>query len=183
MAVRARAGRPMSIVEEVVILAGVRNGVEAYSAKYGLKLRWIVIYLTESEFDPSELLIHPFSQTIREAGELGGNTGHNLMRRAAIGIPLAANLASLAAKTHQLRNPQRLSIQLERHPSQPTPASKSKAATTAKHKKKQPRGRSRSDGTTRNRSRSKLRLSGAHGSDSEWETDEEAAHPSSNSHQ
>eukprot|EP00873_Tetraselmis_striata_P026026 jgi/Tetstr1/446290/TSEL_033834.t1 len=162
----------MSIVEEVVILAGVRNCVEAYSAKYGLKLRWIVIYLTESEFDPSELLIHPFSQTIREAGELGGNTGHNLIRRAAIGI-----------QTHQLRNPQRLSIQLERHPSQPTPASKGKAATTAKHKKKQPRGRSRSDGATRNRSRSKLRLSGAHRSDSEWETDEEAAHPSSSSHQ
>eukprot|EP00873_Tetraselmis_striata_P013893 jgi/Tetstr1/434157/TSEL_002481.t1 len=46
----------------------------------------IVIYLTESEFDPSELLIHPFSQTIREAGELGGNTGHNQIRRAAIGL-------------------------------------------------------------------------------------------------
>eukprot|EP00873_Tetraselmis_striata_P001638 jgi/Tetstr1/421902/TSEL_012802.t1 len=39
--------------------------------------RTIVIYFTESEFDPSELLIHPFSQTIREAGELGGNTSHN----------------------------------------------------------------------------------------------------------
>eukprot|EP00873_Tetraselmis_striata_P002106 jgi/Tetstr1/422370/TSEL_013210.t1 len=35
-----------------------------------IRLRTIVIYLTESEFDPSELLIHPFSQTIREAGEL-----------------------------------------------------------------------------------------------------------------
>eukprot|EP00873_Tetraselmis_striata_P008287 jgi/Tetstr1/428551/TSEL_018545.t1 len=42
-----------------------------------IRLRTIVIYLTESEFDPSELLIHPFSQAIREAGELGGNTGHN----------------------------------------------------------------------------------------------------------
>eukprot|EP00873_Tetraselmis_striata_P013865 jgi/Tetstr1/434129/TSEL_023273.t1 len=42
-----------------------------------IRLRTIVIYLTESEFDPSELLIHPFSQTIREAGELGGNTSHN----------------------------------------------------------------------------------------------------------
>eukprot|EP00873_Tetraselmis_striata_P002592 jgi/Tetstr1/422856/TSEL_013647.t1 len=42
-----------------------------------IRLRNIVIYLTESEFDPSELLIHPFSHTIREAGELGGNTGHN----------------------------------------------------------------------------------------------------------
>eukprot|EP00873_Tetraselmis_striata_P038216 jgi/Tetstr1/458480/TSEL_004334.t1 len=49
-------------------------------------LRTIVIYLTESEFDPSEVLIHPFSQTIREAGELGGNTGHNQIRRAAIGM-------------------------------------------------------------------------------------------------
>eukprot|EP00873_Tetraselmis_striata_P037588 jgi/Tetstr1/457852/TSEL_004254.t1 len=46
----------------------------------------LVIYLTESEFDPSELLIHPFSQTVREAGELGGNTGHNKIRRAAIGL-------------------------------------------------------------------------------------------------
>eukprot|EP00873_Tetraselmis_striata_P006481 jgi/Tetstr1/426745/TSEL_001682.t1 len=49
-----------------------------------IRLRTIVIYLTDSEFDPSELLIHPFSQTIREAGKLGGNTGHNLIRRAAM---------------------------------------------------------------------------------------------------
>eukprot|EP00873_Tetraselmis_striata_P043392 jgi/Tetstr1/463656/TSEL_008517.t1 len=35
-----------------------------------IRLRTIVIYLTESEFDPSELLIHPFSKTIREAGKL-----------------------------------------------------------------------------------------------------------------
>eukprot|EP00873_Tetraselmis_striata_P002518 jgi/Tetstr1/422782/TSEL_013579.t1 len=51
-----------------------------------IRLRTIGIYLTESEFDPSELLIHPVSQTIREAGELGGNTGHNQIRRAAIGL-------------------------------------------------------------------------------------------------
>eukprot|EP00873_Tetraselmis_striata_P024402 jgi/Tetstr1/444666/TSEL_032514.t1 len=51
-----------------------------------IRLRTIVIYLTKSEFDPSELLIHPFSQTIREAGELGSNTGHNQIRRAAIGM-------------------------------------------------------------------------------------------------
>eukprot|EP00873_Tetraselmis_striata_P011078 jgi/Tetstr1/431342/TSEL_021033.t1 len=51
-----------------------------------IRLRTIVIYLTESEFDPSELLIHPFSQTIREAGELGGNTGHNQIRCATIGL-------------------------------------------------------------------------------------------------
>eukprot|EP00873_Tetraselmis_striata_P032906 jgi/Tetstr1/453170/TSEL_040187.t1 len=49
-----------------------------------IRLRTIVIYLTESEFDPSELLIHPVSQTIREAGELGGKPGHNLIRRAAM---------------------------------------------------------------------------------------------------
>eukprot|EP00873_Tetraselmis_striata_P009244 jgi/Tetstr1/429508/TSEL_019413.t1 len=63
-----------------------------------------------------------------------------------------------------------------------TPASKGKAATTAKPKEKQPMGRSRSNGATRNRSRSKPRLSSAHGSGREWETDEEAAHPSSSSH-
>eukprot|EP00873_Tetraselmis_striata_P014232 jgi/Tetstr1/434496/TSEL_023588.t1 len=67
----------------------------------------------------------------------------------------AANLASLTAESHQLSKPQRISIQLERHPSQPTPACKGKTATTAKIKKKQPRGRSRSDGATRNRIRSK----------------------------
>eukprot|EP00873_Tetraselmis_striata_P010475 jgi/Tetstr1/430739/TSEL_000180.t1 len=129
-----------------------------------IRLRTIVIYLTESEFDPSELLIHPFSHTIREAGELGGKPGHNLIRRAVMDLPQAddeeelelnyeendnamevdtakpAELASLTAESHLLRNPQRLSIQLGRHPSQPTPASKSKAATTAKHKKKQPKG-------------------------------------------
>eukprot|EP00873_Tetraselmis_striata_P012084 jgi/Tetstr1/432348/TSEL_021745.t1 len=95
---------------------------------------------------------------------------------------IAAELASLTAETHQLRNPQRLSIQPERHPSQPTPSSKGKATTTAKLKK-QPRGRSRSDGATRNRGRSKPHLSGTRGSDSEWETDDDAAHPSSSSHQ
>eukprot|EP00873_Tetraselmis_striata_P020995 jgi/Tetstr1/441259/TSEL_029510.t1 len=66
---------------------------------------------------------------------------------------IATKLASLTAESHQLRNPQRLSIKLERHPSQPTPTGKGKAVTTAKHKKKQPMGRSRSDGATRNRSR------------------------------
>eukprot|EP00873_Tetraselmis_striata_P038968 jgi/Tetstr1/459232/TSEL_000042.t1 len=284
---------------------------------WAIRLRTIVIYLTESEFDPSELLIHPFSQTIREAGEVGGNTGHNQIRRAAIGmrkkarktapaslavratgrpiytltlqltahhhsiIPtapaatattgahaddeeeldlnyeemdsamevdttqgeaaetpvaavmcldspqrsttprtfregtpsgtterltelqhlttatkellaqssptsqpaIAAELASHAAETHQLLNPQRLSIQLERHPSQPAPAGKGKTATPVKFKKKQPRGRSRLDGATRNRSRSKPRLSGTRGSDSEWETDDDADQPSSSSHQ
>eukprot|EP00873_Tetraselmis_striata_P026744 jgi/Tetstr1/447008/TSEL_034466.t1 len=52
-----------------------------------IRLRTIIIFLTESEFDPpSELFIHPFSQTIREAGELGSNTGHNQSRRAGIGL-------------------------------------------------------------------------------------------------
>eukprot|EP00873_Tetraselmis_striata_P018131 jgi/Tetstr1/438395/TSEL_026961.t1 len=205
-----------------------------------IRLRTIVIYLTEFEFDPSDLLIHPFSQTIREAGELGGNIGHNQIRRVAIGLrkkdrktaptplalratgrpvytltlqltahhhivielhhlttattellaqsspasqpAIAAELASLAAESHQLRNQQRLSIRLERHPSQPIPAGKGKAATIAKHKKQQPMGRSRSDGATRNRSRSKPRLSVTCGSDSEWETEDDAAQPSSSSH-
>eukprot|EP00873_Tetraselmis_striata_P001160 jgi/Tetstr1/421424/TSEL_012373.t1 len=96
---------------------------------------------------------------------------------------IAAKLAGLTAESHQQRNPQRLSIQLERHPSQPTPAGNGKAATTSKHKKKKPRGGSRSDGATRNRSRSKPRLSGTRGSDSEWETYDDAAHPSNSSHQ
>eukprot|EP00873_Tetraselmis_striata_P019928 jgi/Tetstr1/440192/TSEL_028544.t1 len=259
-----------------------------------IRLRTIVIYLTESEFDPSELLIHSFSQTIREAGELGGDTGHNQIRRAAIGMRKKARKtapASLALRatgrpiytlnlqltahhhsiiggtrstdrTEQWRktvspacgkikanreapcrhiasstttrpNPiatssdpgspdrtvaiapaatamhgaqaddkeelelnyeendsamevdttQRLSIQLERHPSQPTPAGKGKAATTDRLKKKKPMGRSRSDGATRNRSRSKPRSFGTRGSDSEWETDDDAAHPASSSHQ
>eukprot|EP00873_Tetraselmis_striata_P045997 jgi/Tetstr1/466261/TSEL_010817.t1 len=51
-----------------------------------VRLRTIVIYLTESEFDPLELLVHPFSQTVKEAGELGGNTSHNLLRRTAMGL-------------------------------------------------------------------------------------------------
>eukprot|EP00873_Tetraselmis_striata_P034977 jgi/Tetstr1/455241/TSEL_042088.t1 len=183
-----------------------------------IRLRTIVIYLTESEFDPSELLIHPFSQTIREAGELGGNTGHDQIRRAAIGLRkkarkiapaslalratgrptytltmqltahhhsiIAANLASLTAESHQLRNPQRFSIQLKRHPSQPTPTCKGKTTTTAENKKKQPRGRSRSDGATRNRSRSKPRLYDTRSSSGiEWITYDDAAHPSNSSHQ
>eukprot|EP00873_Tetraselmis_striata_P027908 jgi/Tetstr1/448172/TSEL_035463.t1 len=50
----------------------------------------IVIYLTESKFDPySELLTHPFSQTNRGAGELGGNIGHNKLRRTTMGLPTA----------------------------------------------------------------------------------------------
>eukprot|EP00873_Tetraselmis_striata_P024184 jgi/Tetstr1/444448/TSEL_032331.t1 len=242
-----------------------------------IRLRTIVVYITESEFDPSELLIHPFSQTVREAGELGGNTGHNQIRRATNGMrkkarktapvslalrapgrpvytltrqltahhhsiiggtrgtdtteqwhktvsttrthdedelelnyedndtamevdtaqpterlaqsspaskpAIAAELANLAAESHQQRHPQRLSVQLERPPSQPTPASKSKAATKATHKKKQPRGRSRSDGATCTRSKSKPRLSGARGSDSELETDKDTTQPSASSHQ
>eukprot|EP00873_Tetraselmis_striata_P037645 jgi/Tetstr1/457909/TSEL_044427.t1 len=215
-----------------------------------IRLRTMVIYLTESEFDPSELLIHPFSQTIREAGELGGNTGHNQIRRAAIGLrkmerktapaslalratgrPIYTLTLQLTALHHSIiggtrstdrtdqwrrtavsttpnptatssdpSNPDRTpeaddeeelelnyeendsAMELERHPSQPTPACKGKTATTAKIKKKQPRGRNRSDGATRNRSRSKPRLSGTRSSDSEWITDDDAAHPSNNSH-
>eukprot|EP00873_Tetraselmis_striata_P000777 jgi/Tetstr1/421041/TSEL_012086.t1 len=188
-----------------------------------IRLRRIVIYLTESELDPSELLIHPFSQTIREAGELGGNTGHNQIRRAAIGMhkkarkttpsslalrttgrPIYTLTLQLTAYHHSIiatapaatattgahaDDEEELDLDCEEMDSAmevdatqanpPQPSSKGKGATTSKPKKKQPRGRSHSDGATRNRSRSKPRLSGAHGSDSEWETDEEAAHPSS----
>eukprot|EP00873_Tetraselmis_striata_P028418 jgi/Tetstr1/448682/TSEL_035922.t1 len=43
-----------------------------------VRLCTVVIYLTESEFDPpSELHVHPFSQTVQEAGEFGGINGHN----------------------------------------------------------------------------------------------------------
>eukprot|EP00873_Tetraselmis_striata_P027634 jgi/Tetstr1/447898/TSEL_035206.t1 len=260
----------------------------------------IVSYLTESQFDPSELLIHPFSQTIREAGELRGNAGHNQIRRAAIGLrkkarktapaslalratgrPIYTLTLQLTAHHHSIiggtRSTDRtyqwrktvvstacgkikaapapaLTVRrhAERHiaspttgrpnptatssdPSNPnrtpaiaqaaiampvaqaddeeelelnyeendsamevdttqgeaaeTPASPpqqakaSKTATTAKIKKKQPRGRSRSDGATRNRSKSKPRLSGTRSSDSEWITDDDAAHPSNSSHQ
>eukprot|EP00873_Tetraselmis_striata_P029624 jgi/Tetstr1/449888/TSEL_036947.t1 len=60
-----------------------------------IHLRTIVIYLTESEFDPSGLIIHLFSQTIREAGEMGGNTdSHNQIRRAAIGLRKKARKTS-----------------------------------------------------------------------------------------
>eukprot|EP00873_Tetraselmis_striata_P022281 jgi/Tetstr1/442545/TSEL_030643.t1 len=375
----AAANQPAATPADVLSLAGVRAWAEyeadtdADDAVICPPTRTLLALpevrevwkarLTESEFDPSELLIHPFNQTIREAGELGGNTGYNQIRRAAIGLrkkarktapaslapratgrpiytltmqmtahhhsiiggtrstditeqwrktvsttcgkikaapapapaerrpadtspapppaatapaatattgahadeeeelelnyeendsamevdttqgeaaetpgpadisldspqrstvnrtfregtpngtterladlhhlitaatellaescpaskpTIVANLASLTAESHQLRNPQRLSIQRERHPSQPNPASKGKSATTAKPKKKKSRGRSRSDGATRNRIRSKPCLSDTHGSDSEWETDEEAAHPSSSSHQ
>eukprot|EP00873_Tetraselmis_striata_P004900 jgi/Tetstr1/425164/TSEL_015625.t1 len=61
---------------------------------------------------------------------------------------------------------------------------KGKAVASAKHKKQQPGGRSsRSSGATRNRSKSKPRLPGTRDSDNEWETDDEAAQPSGNSHQ
>eukprot|EP00873_Tetraselmis_striata_P039142 jgi/Tetstr1/459406/TSEL_004784.t1 len=269
-----------------------------------IRLRTIEIYPTESEFDPSELLIHPFRQTTREAG---GNTCHNQIRRAAIGLrkkarktaPASLALratgrpiytptprltayhhsiiggtrgtgrteqwrktvstacgkikaapapapterrptdtspapppagpdqltlpatpavqttpqaddeeelelnyeendsamestrnsnsqpepASLTVESHQQRNAQSLSIKMEHHLSQPTLAGNGKAATSSKHKKKHPRGRSRSDGANRNRSMSKPRLSCTRGSDSEWETDDDAAHPSSSSQQ
>eukprot|EP00873_Tetraselmis_striata_P007897 jgi/Tetstr1/428161/TSEL_018212.t1 len=81
-----------------------------------------------------------------------------------------------------LSKPPRISIQLERHPSQPTSAGKGKTSITSKIKKKRPMGRSRSDGTTRSRSWSKPRLSGTRSSDSEWITDDDAAHSSNSSH-
>eukprot|EP00873_Tetraselmis_striata_P015666 jgi/Tetstr1/435930/TSEL_024812.t1 len=77
----------------------------------------IVIYLTESEFDPSELLVHPFSQTVRQAGELGGNTGHNLLRRTAMGMRKKARKtppASFALRAEQ-RPVYTLTLQLAAH--------------------------------------------------------------------
>eukprot|EP00873_Tetraselmis_striata_P019697 jgi/Tetstr1/439961/TSEL_003027.t1 len=53
-------------------------------------LRTIVIYLTECELDPSELLIHSFTQTVREAEELDGNPGNNQLRRKATGMRMKA---------------------------------------------------------------------------------------------
>eukprot|EP00873_Tetraselmis_striata_P002781 jgi/Tetstr1/423045/TSEL_013816.t1 len=160
-----------------------------------VRLRTIVIYLTESEFDPSELLVHPFSQTVREAGELGGNTGYNKLRRTAMGMRKKARKtppASLALRAEQ-RPIYTLTLQMTAHhhsiiggtrgTDRTAQWRKGKAATSAKHKKKQPRGRSHSGGTTRNRSRSKPHLSGTHASDSECETDDKAAQPSRSSHE
>eukprot|EP00873_Tetraselmis_striata_P009607 jgi/Tetstr1/429871/TSEL_019736.t1 len=83
-----------------------------------VRLRTIGICLTESQFDPSELLIHPFSQTVREAGELGGNTGHNQLRRTAMGMRKKARkippLASLALRAEQ-RSVYTLTLQLTAH--------------------------------------------------------------------
>eukprot|EP00873_Tetraselmis_striata_P029002 jgi/Tetstr1/449266/TSEL_036469.t1 len=69
-----------------------------------VRLRTIVIYLTESEFDPSELLVHPFSQTVREAGELGGTTGQNQLGRTTMGQQKKARktpTTSLAIRAEQ----------------------------------------------------------------------------------
>eukprot|EP00873_Tetraselmis_striata_P041655 jgi/Tetstr1/461919/TSEL_006997.t1 len=83
-----------------------------------VSLRTIVIYLlTESEFKPSELLIHPFSQTVREVGELGGNTCHNQLRRTAMGLRNKAQktpTASLALRAER-RPVYTLTMQLTAH--------------------------------------------------------------------
>eukprot|EP00873_Tetraselmis_striata_P016322 jgi/Tetstr1/436586/TSEL_025383.t1 len=68
---------------------------------WAVRLRTIVIYFMESEFDPLELLIHPFSQTVREAGELGGNTSHNQLRRTAMGLRKGKAAASAKHKKKQ----------------------------------------------------------------------------------
>eukprot|EP00873_Tetraselmis_striata_P022151 jgi/Tetstr1/442415/TSEL_030539.t1 len=185
-----------------------------------MRLRWIVIYLTESEpnrttssSDPSSTDRTPATAPAATAtngahaddeeelelnyeeddsamevdttkGEAAETPATELLAQSyPVSKPtIAANLASLTAESHQLSKPQRISIQLEHHPSQPTPASKGKTATAVQLKKKQPRGRSRSDGATRNRSRSKPRLSGTRGSDNDWETDDEADQPANSSH-
>eukprot|EP00873_Tetraselmis_striata_P018240 jgi/Tetstr1/438504/TSEL_027059.t1 len=154
-----------------------------------IRLRTIVIYLTESEIDPTELLIHPFSQRIREAEKLGGNTGHNQIRLAAIGVrkkarktapaslalratgrPIYTLTPQLTARHHNIiahaDEEGELELNYEGNDSAmeaDTAHGKGKAATIAENKKKQPRGRSRSDGATRNRSGSKPRLSSTRG--------------------
>eukprot|EP00873_Tetraselmis_striata_P022391 jgi/Tetstr1/442655/TSEL_030749.t1 len=156
-----------------------------------VRLRTIIIYLTESEFEPSELLVHPFSQKVREAGEFGGNSGHNHFRRTTMGLPTAP--AATAMTGVKAEDKDELELNYEENDSTMDVDTaqrgavealcKGKAAACAKHKKKHLRGRSRSGGATRNRSRSKPRLSGTHDSDNEWETDDEAAQPSGSSHQ
>eukprot|EP00873_Tetraselmis_striata_P007550 jgi/Tetstr1/427814/TSEL_001786.t1 len=153
-----------------------------YCGRYA-RLRTIVISLTESEFDPSELLVHPFSQTVREAGELGGNTGHNKLRRTAMGLRKKSRKTppeSLAFRAEQ-RPVYTLTLQLTAH--HHNIIGKGKGATLGTHEKKHPRGRSRPCGTTHNRSRSKPRLSGIRDSDIEWEIDGETANQSGSSHQ
>eukprot|EP00873_Tetraselmis_striata_P041548 jgi/Tetstr1/461812/TSEL_006894.t1 len=82
-----------------------------------VRLRTIVIYLTESELGPSELIMHPFSKTVREAGELGGNTCHNQLRRTTMGKRKKARKtppASLALRAER-RPVYTLTMQLAAH--------------------------------------------------------------------
>eukprot|EP00873_Tetraselmis_striata_P003359 jgi/Tetstr1/423623/TSEL_001395.t1 len=82
-----------------------------------VRLRTILIYITESDFDPSELLVHPFSHTVREAGDLGGKTGHNHLRRTTMGLLKKARKtppASIALRAEQ-RPVYTLSLQLTAH--------------------------------------------------------------------
>eukprot|EP00873_Tetraselmis_striata_P002184 jgi/Tetstr1/422448/TSEL_013286.t1 len=235
-----------------------------------LPLRTIVIYLTESELNPSEQLIHPFSQTRREEQALHEDTTTATMDidRSNLELPTVEQLAKAFAATisQRIKTPPELQyaqwltdtmmavdVETQQYHTEPkllrvgddnlyaislgkeaeeteqwrktvstscwkmkaVPAQaededelelsyeenditmdvgtaqrgaaeapgKGKAATFAKHKKKHPRGRSRSRGATRNRNMSKPRLYGTRDSDSKWETDDEAAQPSGNSHQ
>eukprot|EP00873_Tetraselmis_striata_P021365 jgi/Tetstr1/441629/TSEL_029855.t1 len=69
----AAALRPaVALTSPIALLAAVR-------------LRGIVIFLTESEFDRSELHLHPFGQMVCETGELGGHAGHNQLRHTVLG--------------------------------------------------------------------------------------------------
>eukprot|EP00873_Tetraselmis_striata_P012755 jgi/Tetstr1/433019/TSEL_022356.t1 len=91
--------------------------ISPVALRRAVRLKTIVIYLTESELDPLELLVHPFSQTVREAGELGGNTGQNQLRRTAMGLRKKARKtppASLALWAEQ-RPIYTLTLQLTAH--------------------------------------------------------------------
>eukprot|EP00873_Tetraselmis_striata_P025152 jgi/Tetstr1/445416/TSEL_033199.t1 len=145
-----------------------------------------VVYLTESEFDPSELLIHPFSQTIREAGELGGNTGHNQIRRAAQGLRKKARKTPPASLVPRAagRPIYTLTLQLTAHhhsiiggtsSTDRTELWRKTVSTTCRKINAAP--------APAPTERSKPRLSGTRGSDNEWETDEDMPLPSASSHQ
>eukprot|EP00873_Tetraselmis_striata_P028993 jgi/Tetstr1/449257/TSEL_036462.t1 len=82
-----------------------------------VRLRTIVIHFTDSEFHPLELVIPPFNQTVREAGELGGNTGHNQLGRTTLGM--RKNAGKTPPASHALRAEERpvctLTLQLTAH--------------------------------------------------------------------
>eukprot|EP00873_Tetraselmis_striata_P009446 jgi/Tetstr1/429710/TSEL_019605.t1 len=165
-------GLAMALTSHVALLRAVR-------------LRTIVIYLTESEFDPSEILVHPFSQTLtaHHHSIIGGTCRTDRAEQGCKTVSTACGKIKVAPveaededelELNYEENDSTMDVDTAQRGVAEAPG-KGKAAASAKHKKKQPRGRSHSCGTTRNRSRSKPRLCGTHNSGSDWETDDEAA--------